>query len=271
MESRFSRQGFLGGAAKALLGAVRLGIVGLGGGGSHVCQQFAHIGLERPIGADPDKATTTNSNRLVGASWSDIQVSELKAQIAEKAYLAVNPAARPFFASKAWQEVQMELRESAAIIGCVDSIGERSQIEAFARRFLIPYIDIGMDVYRSTSGDHSISGQVVLSMPGGPCLRCMGIVTNTRIAEEAHQYGAAGPRPQVVWPNGVLASTAVGIAVQLLTPWHSKQQKHIYLEYNGNTHTLSPSPRLDYLIDTTCPHFDEHEIGDPYFLRQLTH
>lgn len=271
MENRFSRQGFLGETAEALYRAVSIGIVGLGGGGSHVCQQFAHIGLERPIGADPDKATTTNSNRLVGASWNDIQDNELKAQIAERLYRSVNPVARPFFSSKAWQEVQVELRGSTAIIGCVDSIGERSQLEAFARRFLIPYIDIGMDVHRSTSGDHSISGQVVVSMPGGPCLRCMGIVTDTRIAEEAHQYGAAGPRPQVVWPNGVLASTAVGIAVQLLTPWHSKQPKQVYLEYDGNTHTLSPSPRLEYLVGTTCPHFDDHEVGDPYFLRQATH
>jgi hypothetical protein len=47
---------------------------------------------------------------------------------------------------------------------------------------------------------------------------------------EAEKYGAAGSRPQVVWPNGVLASTAVGLAVQLLTPWHPKPPAFTFLE-----------------------------------------
>ena len=55
--------------------------------------------------------------------------------------------------------------------------------------------------------------------PGGPCLRCCGLITDKRLEQEAERYGAAGERPQVVWPNGVLASTAVGLLAQLLTPW----------------------------------------------------
>ena len=36
-------------------------------------------------------------------------------------------------------------------------------------------------------------------------MRCMAIVTEEYLKEEAGRYGDAGPRPQVVWPNGVLA------------------------------------------------------------------
>jgi len=43
-----------------------------------------------------------------------------------------------------------------------------------------------------------IAGQVVLSSPGYPCLRCLGIVTDAALEQEAKRYGAAGSRPQVV-------------------------------------------------------------------------
>ena len=65
-------------------------------------------------------------------------------------------------------------------------------------------------------------GQVATSMPGAPCLRWLGLLSERELAEEAAQsggYAGFGPAPQVVWANGVLASTAVGIAVDLLTGW----------------------------------------------------
>ena len=37
--SRFDRQGFLGADSEQKLGGATLGIVGLGGGGSHIAQQ----------------------------------------------------------------------------------------------------------------------------------------------------------------------------------------------------------------------------------------
>jgi molybdopterin-synthase adenylyltransferase len=35
----------------------------------------------------------------------------------------------------------------------------------------------------------------------------MGILDRQSIADEVRRYGAAEERPQVVWPNGILAST----------------------------------------------------------------
>jgi hypothetical protein len=100
---------------------------------------------------------------------------------------------------------------------------ERDELERFARRFLIPYIDLGMDVHEAEDG-FSISGQTVLSSPGGPCLWCLGILTQERITREAGRYGRAGSRPKVVWPNGLLASLGVGLFMQLVCPWHSAPQ-----------------------------------------------
>ena len=62
-------------------------------------------------------------------------------------------------------------------------------------------------------------------------------------AKEAQRYGAAGSRPQVVWPNGVLASLAVGTVARMLTPWH-RCVPPAYLEYDGHKNTVSISPRV---------------------------
>jgi molybdopterin-synthase adenylyltransferase len=141
-----------------------------------------------------------------------------------------------------WIEVTDELRDADVIFACVDSMVCRSELESFARRFLIPLINIGMDVHES-SGEFSIGGQVVLSMPGKPC---MGLVTDGALAKEAAKYGAAGGKPQVVWPNGTLAYIAVGFFMKLVTPWESQKETPFLLEYDGDLQTVLPSNKLAY-------------------------
>lgn len=57
------------------------------------------------------------------------------------------------------------------IMRAVDGFAERAELERFCRRHLIPHIDVGM-VHPQGDGTHLIGGQVILSSPGGPCLRC---------------------------------------------------------------------------------------------------
>jgi len=102
-------------------------------------------------------------------------------------------------------------------------------------------------------------------MPGQPCMRCLGILREDALAAEAAEYGAAGSRPQVIWSNGVLASAAVGIFMQLVTPWGKEHNKTILLEYDGNCQTVSLSNKLKYLNDIKCSHYlTQQELGDPF-------
>ena len=98
-------------------------------------------------------------------------------------------------------------------------------------------------------------------------MRCIGFLTDEKLAEEAARYGNAGPRPQVVWPNGVLASTAVGLAVDLVTNWTRRQRSHAYLVYDGNAATVSDSATLRNLTITSCPHYQDTDVGDPIFVQ----
>ena len=64
-----------------------------------------------------------------------------------------------------------------------------------------------------------VGGQVALVLPGGPCLRCMGLVTDARVEAgrlRRQGYAEAAPEPQVVSLNGSLASEGVTAALMVL-------------------------------------------------------
>lgn len=262
--SWLDRQSFLGPNSDEVLAAATVGIVGLGGGGSHVAQQLAHVGVGSFVLIDPDSIEDTNLNRLVGGTWDDVEKATDKSVIAERVIKTVRPSAQVKAFKADWQTVSDELKLCDIILGGVDSVRAKAELEAFCRRFLIPYIDQGMDVH-GRAGRHLIAGQVVLSTPGHLCLRCYGIVTDGALEEEGRNYGAAGGKPQVVWPNGVLASTAVGFVMQLLTPWYETPIESAYLEYDGNSGAVRPSHRVKLLAGNECPHYPAEERGDPMF------
>ena len=64
----FSRQSFLGPEAEQILADARVTIAGLGGGGSHIVQQLAHLGVGHFRLIDPQEIDASNLNRLVGAT-----------------------------------------------------------------------------------------------------------------------------------------------------------------------------------------------------------
>lgn len=263
MTEQYERQSFLGPDAEYTLANCLVGVVGLGGGGSHIAQQLAHVGFHNVQLYDGDIAELSNLNRLIGATLDDVTKGLKKVDIARRVMLAVNPHMRIESFAGSWQLQAQPIREADVIVSCVDSYGARQDIEATARRFLIPLLDIGMDVHLVDEKPH-ISGQVILSLPGGPCMECLGFLTEDNLQKEAEEYGAAGERPQVVWANGVLASIAVGLLVDFLTGWNGLSLAGEYLHFDGNTHLVSRSPRLEF-APKTCLHFPLSDVGDPVF------
>ena len=263
--NQVSRQSFLGSSSDAVLAEACAGIIGLCGGGSHVAQQLAHIGIGRFLLCDPDVVELSNLNRMVGATAKDVENAALKVEILASRIRQINPAAQIEVVADRWQAAVLQLRACTAVFGCVDSYAERAQLETMCRRFLMPYFDMGMEV-TSLGEEYVISGQVIVSMPGYPCMRCMGFLTDALLTAEVQNYGAAGGRPQVVWPNGVLASTAVGSFIATILPWQQSMRPPLYMEYDGNRGAVSPSNRLAVLAGKKCAHFDGHDdLGDPFY------
>lgn len=262
----YDRQSFLGEDSVFLFENIRVGIIGYGGGGSHIGQQLAHLGVKNVVVFDGDVVEDTNLNRLVGARFSDVAEGTLKTQVAERTLRCILPKANVTRVDHRWQEQPEVLQSCDVVFGCVDSYAERQQAEAECRRYLIPYIDIGMDVHQVDNELHSMSGQVILSVPGYPCLNCLGFLTEKKLAQEAAKYGKVGGRPQVVWPNGVLASTAVGMFVNLVTNWTGEADSaSAYLSYDGNTGTIQEHVRVQF-APQACVHFPLENVGTPVFM-----
>jgi hypothetical protein len=138
-------------------------------------------------------------------------------------------------------------------------------LENAARRYCLPYIDIGMDVTKIDERQYAVAGQMITALPGGPCMRCLGFLTQQRLDQEENDYGNAGINPQVVWTNGTLASLAVGAFVRLFTPWFNYKRDFEWLELDGNQQLVSQSRQPEYVMKGPCQHFSPREVGDPFF------
>ncbi len=259
-----TRQSFLGHSFEETRKVTNIGILGLGGGGSHIGQQLAHLGFLQYTLVDPQLIEASNLNRLVGGTALDVAMNMPKVLIAERTIRSVRPNASVQSLQKDWHEVLDQLKTCDVIFGCLDSFVERDLLETFCRRYRILLFDIGM-VVKATEDDHWIVGQVISSLPGLPCMKCMGFINEDNLRREAEKYCDAGIEPQVVWANGVLASSAVGVFLSAISDWGKLGVHATYIEYDGNRHALTESNISKALSRHQCQHYPPDEVGDVNF------
>lgn len=210
----------IGAAAQKRLAEATIAVLGNSGGGSHVTQQLIHAGAGELIVIDPDVVEITNLRRLVGATIDDLNMP--KPAIAVRTATAVRPTVKvtPFAEAFPSTTTIDALRRADLVIGCVDGWDVRDDLNTFAVRHRIPYIDIGIVVAGPT--EHlgmRVGGQIAVVTPDGPCLRCMGLVTDERVEASRRRrqgYAANESESQVVSLNGTVASEAVTTALMLL-------------------------------------------------------
>jgi molybdopterin-synthase adenylyltransferase len=210
-----------GAAGMAAIGTLAVGVVGVSGGGSHVCQQLIHAGVGQLIPVDPEVVDKTNLRRLVGAVASDINVTQ-KVEIPVRMARHVRPSVqvRPILDAFPSPASLTALRDADVIVGCVDGWDGRDDLNRFALAHRIPYVDIGAVITPPTGRlPLRVNGQIVVVVPGdGPCLRCLRLVADERVAKSRRQrqgYLDGTGEPQVVSINGTLASEAVTAVLAL--------------------------------------------------------
>lgn len=263
----FSRQSFLGPQSEERLKSLRVVIIGLGGGGSHIAQQLAHVGVGTIHLIDPQTIEASNLNRLVGATQKDVDDVTPKVDIAARVIKSIRPWIQVETEQKKWQEADYLVKDAHVILGCIDGYMEREYLELAARRYCMPYIDIGMDVAALNEGAFAVAGQMIATRPGKPCMRCIGFLTTDRLNVEENNYGDAGGNPQVVWTNGTLASIAVGALIKMVCPWYKVVSDFTWLELDGNEQIILPSQQPRYVPRVSpCPHHGGADgTGDPFF------
>jgi hypothetical protein len=69
-----------------------------------------------------------------------------------------------------WQENADPLKECQIVLGCVDSYNARHEVEVTCRRYLMHYLDIGMDLHGKRHGRVATTGNENRRDVGVPCV-----------------------------------------------------------------------------------------------------
>jgi molybdopterin-synthase adenylyltransferase len=211
------------------LAHARVAVVGLGGGGSHVAQQLAHLGVGEVTCIDPDRASKTDRHRLLGLTRLDVWLHRKKTKIVRRVVrrIGLSRRCRTIDERVPGPTALDVLKTADVIVGCLDNLHARADLQELSWRFLIPYVDVGVNIRAIQDPEPNgpgvtIGGNVLTLIPGGFCMWCSGFLSKAKLDAEL-----AGPNrnyfqnregeAQVVSLNGVVASQAVTEVLQLLT------------------------------------------------------
>lgn len=225
VEHRFDRQARMFGAGgQRKLRELRVAVVGLGGGGSMICEQLAHLGVGAITAIDFDVVKEHNLSRIVGAESKDARRKTKKVEVARRLARRIDPSI-DFVAVDgdiADRPTAERLFEADFIMLATDSITSRLVANAVAQAYFIPMVQVGAKIdLRPEGGIESVYAAVRPVFPGFGCLECAGL-----IAAEALQREAASEEerraqnyldlpevidPSVVTLNGIAASAATNV------------------------------------------------------------
>ncbi len=243
-EARYHRQELLFGAeGQEKIDRPRIAIVGLGGLGSHVAQQLAHLGVRSFVLVDNDKVSPSSLNRLVGSVVGDATAKRLKIEVGRRMILSIQPDATVVRvpANVISAEAYDLLRQVDFVFGCMDNDPSRLLLNEVCQAYERPYFDLASDV---NPEDRSFGGRILYS-DGNACVVCKDLLNQTSVRaafssqaqreEDERIYGVSGQvledvGPSVVSLNGIIASLAV---TEFMVEVTGLRQANLYVEYRG--------------------------------------
>lgn len=228
-EPRFDRQVLAWGEdVQRRLGALRVGVVGNGGTGSHVSQQLLHLGIGSAYIVDADALDETSLNRVVGGTAADVAGATPKVEIARRTGAALDRADQVEVAARSAleQDVALQLARCDVVFGCTDNLASRRLLNRLALQYYVPLIDVGMDLERDDDAAlRTAAGRVTLVLPDGPCLHRGGVL----VADEVPPgYVTDDPRPAVVAFNGVISSLSVATLLALMGAFPLQAARQVF-------------------------------------------
>lgn len=230
-ESWHARQELaLGAGGQARLRHLRVAVVGLGGIGSVVVMQLAHLGVGELVLVDGDVVESSNVSRIVGARPDD--VGKAKVGVAAR-YASDLGFVRHVECVGQFLSPQHEALFASCdiVVSCVDRMTPRALLNRWAYRHLVPVVDLGV-AFRVDGSDKIVAdaGRVVVIGPERPCLACWGHLDPVELRREAQSEedrardvaagyleGVEEPQPSVMAFNTHVAGAGVIEVMRLAT------------------------------------------------------
>lgn len=220
IQEHFDRQiRVFGDAGQRVLSALRIGIVGVGGTGSAVCEQLVRLGVGEVLLVDDDTVTESNVTRIYGSTPADVGKHKVSVLTASMAEIDQSTRVTPVVGRVTDRKIAERLRQCDVIFGCTDDQWGRSVLSRLAYFYLIPMIDLAVVITSDGRRVHEIVGRVTVIGPGSACLLCRGRIQpeviraealptgeRERLAAEGYVQGFAQPDPSVVTYTSLIAS-----------------------------------------------------------------
>jgi molybdopterin/thiamine biosynthesis adenylyltransferase len=258
-----------------------VGVVGVGGIGSQVAEQFARLGVGELVLVDPDTVEPSNLPRLVGAYDHHVGKPKVEA-VREHAWrsspgdIDVTAIAEPV------EAVPERLADCDLVVGCVDRVTARSFCNEWAVKHLTYYVDAGVRIDTTDEQVVGMTGYVHLVAPGSTaCFDCLGrhdqeaarierLSPDEREAELERGYidtEQVSPEPAVIHLNGLCASKTVSVATDVVTGVKTPPD---FVRYEDTAHemtalTTEPSRECPTCGDEGVLGVGQRSFGDAQF------
>lgn len=245
-----------------IIGSLHVGIVGLGGTGSIVCQELAHLGVERFTLIDADTLETTNLNRVAGSKPGDVGTAKIN--VALRMIDEIRPGAdtNAIVGDVVDDATANQLVGCDFLFLCTDSHASRAVVNQIAYQHLIPAIDMGTSITVDDEGTVThISGRVQMLAPGLPCLVCCRTLRGEEIrremmspderAQDRYIVGDAVPQPSVISINGTLSSLAITMFLGAVTAIPAQARWQRYDGITGHVRGTTASIDADCIVCST--------------------
>ncbi len=231
-------------------------VVGCGGAGAIFATYAAHLGFRRLTLCDNDSLDESNFNRYPIALTAHIgrpKVLVVKEYLEARFNdLELHAISEHFPNHRVCEEVQT----SDFVVGCLDTVLPRIELDIYCRKYGTLLMDLGTGFAMSESGEEVLvsGGQILLSRPGGACLRCLGFdVEGTK--NNYFVPSSDAPEPSSLLLNAVVGALAVECSLGIV----SESVLSNRIEYDRGTmsivkHTLDGKPNC-----TICgPQANDH-------------
>ena len=241
-----------GDAGQARLARLAVAIVGLGGTGSVVAQQLAHLGVRTFLLIDPDVVEQSNLNRVVGATDSDI--GHAKVRVTERMIHRISPGADVVAVQEdvVTDQTARWILAADFFFSCTDTHGSRAVLTQLAYQYFIPGIDVGVRIDVSDGVVTDIVGRVQMLAPGLACTSCTGLLdpetvrrdllTDEQRREDPYIVGGQAPQPSVITLNTTVAGFAVTMFLGAVTEAPLLARHQIMLFNEGVTKSIANTP-----------------------------
>ena len=177
-----------GDSGQRILASMRVGVIGVGGGGSMIVEQLAHLGIGTIVAVDFDVVEDHNLSRIVGATPNDAAEARRKVDVARDLVARIDPkiAFEDVEGDLADAEVARRLATCDFLFLATDTITSRLVANAIAQAYLIPMVQIGAKVdLRESKEIESVYVAVRPVFAERGCLACAGLMDPAALQRES--------------------------------------------------------------------------------------